>query len=914
LVFKTDNGMNESMGKQSGEKWYSMEAGKVLEKLGTNIDKGLSESDVRERMETHGRNDIPRGKKRSGFVRFIIQFHNVLIYVLIAAAVITALMDHWIDTWVILAVVVINALIGFLQEGKAERALESIRKMLSLETVVIRDTRKQTIDAAELVPGDIVLLKSGDKVPADIRLVKSKDLRMEESPLTGESTAIEKQIEPVDGSAIIGDQLSMAFSGTVVVYGKATGVVVRTGADTEIGRINQMISSVENITTPLLQQIEKVGKWLSLFILLGAGAFFAVGYFFRDYSLTELFLAAIGLIVASIPEGLPAIMTITLAIGVQRMAKRNAIIRKLPSVETLGAVNVICSDKTGTLTRNEMTAKTIVTAEKEYQIEGTGYKPDGKFTVNDEEMNPEEDKVLWQLLRTARVCNNAEIYKEEDGPWKLTGTPTEGALLTMSYKAGLKDFKPERIDTIPFESEHKYMASLNKIDEEMVVFLSGAPERILELCDKQLTGDGNEDVDSKFWEKKMEDAAVNGQRLLGLAFNTKDIKRSEIGKKDIGKENIFLGIVGIIDPPRDEAIEAIKECKSAGVEVKMITGDHAITARAIGKELGIGDGEKSLTGKELEQMSDEEMLKVVNEYDIYARTSPENKLKLVKALQDNGLLCAMTGDGVNDAPALKKANIGIAMGIKGTEVSKDASEMVLADDNFATIVHAIEEGRTVYDNIRKALLFILPTNGAEALVIMSAILLGMVMPITPVQILWVNMVTAVTLALALSFEPMESNVMERPPRGADESILGKLFIWRITFVSVILAGLTIGVFSLMRNNGLEDAEARTIAVNSLVLGQLFYLFNCRKINHPALGKGFFTNRFAFWAAGVLMALQIGFVYLPFMNNLFGTRSIAADYWLYPLATGVLVFVLVELEKFIKLKLEHTGKNGGNTPG
>lgn len=896
--------MNKNNEQQAQKNWHSMDAGKVMESLGSNKDNGLSAKEAEERIDKFGPNDIPRGKKRSWFMRLLMQFHNVLIYVLIAAAVITALMDHWIDTWVILAVVVINALIGFIQEGKAEKALESIRQMLSLEAVVIRNGKKQTIEAAGLVPGDIVLLKSGDKVPADIRIVHSKDFRVEESPLTGESTAVEKSVEPVDESAIIGDQLSMVFSGTVVVYGKATGVVVSTGAETEIGRINQMISSVEDITTPLLQQIEKFGKWLSVFILLVAGAFFAYGYFFRDYSLTELFLAAIGLIVASIPEGLPAIMTITLAIGVQQMARRNAIIRRLPSVETLGAVNVICSDKTGTLTRNEMTAKNIITAEKKYEIEGSGYNPEGKFAADEKEVNPEKDKVLWQLLRTARVCNNSEIEKDENNNWKLTGTPTEGALLTMSYKAGLKDFKPERIDTIPFESEHKYMASLNKLEDgEMVIFLSGAPERILELCSKQLTADGSVDIAREYWEKKMEEVAARGQRLLGLAFKTTNKNRTEIEKEDIEKKNIFLGIVGIIDPPRDEAIEAIKECKSAGVEVKMITGDHAITARAIGKAIGIGDGEKSLTGKDLEQMSDEEMRKVVGEYDIYARTSPEHKLRLVKALQENGLLVAMTGDGVNDAPALKKANIGIAMGIKGTEVSKDASEMVLADDNFATIVNAIEEGRTVYDNIRKALLFILPTNGAEALVLMSAILLGIVMPITPAQILWVNMVTAVTLALALSFEPMGSNVMERPPRGSDESILGRLFLWRITFVSVIIGALTLGVFSLLRTNGLDDVTARTISVNTLVAGQLFYLFNCRRIQQPSLGKGFFGNRYAFWAAGALIVLQMGFVYLPFMNAFFDTHPFDVAYWLYPIATGAIVFTLVELEKFIVLKFQ-----------
>lgn len=883
-------------------KWHSMEVDSVLDELQSDKEKGLSANEVQERIKKYGRNEIPTGKKRSWYVRLLLQFHNILIYVLLVAAVITALMDHWIDTWVILAVVIINALIGYIQEGKAEKALESIRKMLSLEAVVLRDGKKKTIEAEELVPGDIISLKSGDKVPADVRLVNSKDFRVEESPLTGESTSVEKSTQPVSDSAIIGDQLSMAFSGTVVVFGNATGVVVSTGAETEIGRINQMISSVEEITTPLLQQIEDFGKWLSVVIILGTAAFFGFGYFFRDYSMSELFLASIGLVVASIPEGLPAIMTITLAIGVQRMAKRNAIIRRLPSVETLGAVNVICSDKTGTLTKNEMTAKIIITAEKEYHVEGTGYAPEGKIKKDEDAVDLESERVLLQLLRAARVCNNSEIGKEE-GMWKLTGTPTEGALLTLSYKAGLKDFNPKRIDTVPFESEHKYMATLNQIEDEAYVFISGAPDRLIQFCTHEYTESGKKEIDTAYWEKKIEEVAGKGQRMLGLAFGKTDSGRTTIDKAYCEKDKIFLGVVGIIDPPRDEVVDAIQECKEAGVKVKMITGDHAITARAIGKQIGIADCDKALTGKELEQMSDEEMREVVNEYNIYARTSPEHKLRLVSALQEKGNLVAMTGDGVNDAPALKKANIGIAMGIKGTEVSKDASEMVLADDNFATIVNAIEEGRTVYDNIRKALLFILPTNGAEALVIISAILLGIAMPITPAQILWVNMVTAVTLALALSFEPMESNVMERPPRSKKDAMLGKVFIWRISFVSLIIGALTLGVFSLVKYYGHDEAFARTIAVNTLVAGQLFYLFNCRRIQNPALGKGFFSNPYAFLAAGVLIALQLGFVYLPFMNTFFDSSPVAIGYWLYPLVSGILVFLLVEVEKYILLKME-----------
>jgi P-type Ca2+ transporter type 2C len=890
-------------------KWHSLGVDDVIEKTGTNPGEGLGGEEVRKRLEKYGRNLIPKGKKRSAWRRLLAQFQNTLIYILLIAAVITAFIEHWIDTWVILAVVIINAVIGFIQEGRAEKALESLRKMLSIEAETIRDGNKSTIDAEELVPGDIVKLKSGDKVPADVRVIESKNLQVEESPLTGESVAVNKDTEPVKEDDIIGDQTSMAFSGTMVTYGEATGVVVKTGAETEIGQINVMISEVEELTTPLLQKIEKFSKWLSIVILAVAALFFAFGYFIRDYELYEMFLAVIGLIVAAIPSGLPAIITIALAVAVRKMARRNAIIRRLPSVETLGAVNVIFSDKTGTLTRNEMTARTVITADKEYEVDGSGYVPEGKIKENDKEVNPGEDKVLLKLLQASRVCNNAEIGQEDGDNWKLTGTPTEGALLTLGYKGGLDDFKPERLDIIPFESDHKYMATLNKTDEGNIIFITGAPEKLLEMSNKQLSGKGENEVDREWWEKKMEETAARGQRLLAAAFQKAGDSQNEIKMEDVEKNSIFLGIVGIIDPPRQEAIDSVKECKEAGILVKMITGDHVITAKAIGKEIGIGNGEKALSGKELEEMSDEKLREIVEEYDVYARASPEHKLKLVKASQENGLLCAMTGDGVNDAPALKKANIGIAMGIKGTEVSKDASEMVLADDNFASIVNAVEEGRTVYDNIRKALLFVLPTNGAESLVLMAAILLGMVMPITPVQILWVNMVTAVTLAMAIAFEPMEEKVMKRVPRASDEPLLGKLFIWRIGFVSFLIGGAAFFMFEYIRGLGMDMAEARTVAVNTLVAGQLFYLLNCRQIKTPAFSKGFFRNKTVFYAIGVLILFQLFFVYVPFMNAAFGTFAHGPSLWLYPLVAGVAVFFIVEFEKYITAKIRDKNTEG-----
>ncbi len=894
--------MNRDSRHNSGSNWHSMPIAEVKEKLFTDPVTGLSYEEVGKRTETYGKNEIPQGKKQSELKRFLLQFHNLLIYILLIAASITALMDHWIDTWVILLVVVVNAIIGYIQEGKAEKALAGIRNMLSPHALVIREGRQKEIDAKDLVPGDVVQLKSGDKIPADVRIIESKDFQVEESPLTGEAEAVEKSPAPVKESALLGDRTGMGFSGTTVVYGKARAVVVETGAATEIGKISKMMSNVQVITTPLLQQIEEFSKWLSFAILAITGGFFAFGYFFREYSVAELFLASIGLVVAAIPEGLPAILTITLAIGVQKMARKKAIIRKLPSVETLGAVNVICSDKTGTLTRNEMTARTVVTAENTYTVEGTGYEPRGDIFVAGEKCEVAKDRVLTRFMQCLRACNNAEISQSEDGRWEITGAPTEAALLSLTIKAGFENFKPELLDSIPFESEHKFTATLNRVEDEKMVFMAGAPERLLEKCSWQYTSAGITEIDRNYWAAKTEATASKGQRILGAAFRPATPEENGINLPFEKPEFIFLGITGIIDPPRAEVLEAIRECRSAGVKVKMITGDHAFTARAIGREIGLEESDHTLTGQEIEQMNDEELRKKVLDHNIYARTTPEHKLRLVKALQANGLLCAMTGDGVNDAPALKKANIGIAMGIKGTEVTKDASEMVLADDNFATIVSAIREGRTVYDNIKKALYFILPTNGAESLVLMAAVIMGITMPITPAQILWVNMVTAVTLALSISFEPMERKVMKRPPRKAAQPILGKQFVWRIIFVSFLIATFTLQIFNYMIDLGLEEPAARTVAVNTLVFSQLFYLFNCRRMKGPAIGTGFFRNKYVFYAAIILIFLQLFFVYTPFMNRFFETEDLALQYWGYPVAVGFLVFVIVEIEKYLTRNL------------
>lgn len=884
------------------KKWHSLDTDNIIKELDTSADKGLKKEAANNRLEEYGPNKLPESKKRSILMRFLEQFNNILIFLLLAAALITALMGHWIDTFVILAVVIINVFIGFIQEGKAEKAIEGIKKMLSLKALVIRSGHRDDIDAENLVLGDIVILNAGDKVPADLRILKAKNFRVDESILTGESTDVEKKSDKVDEDAALADRSSMAFSGTMVTSGEAKGVVVAVAEHTELGKISQMLTDIEEITTPLLQKIHSFGKKLSVFILSVGAIVFLFAYFIRNYPFVEAIMSVISLIVASIPEGLPAIMTITLAIGVQRMAKRHAIIRRLPSVETLGAVSVICSDKTGTLTRNEMTAKTVITSQNVYQAEGVGYSPDGKVTADDKEADLDNDKVLKRLSEAILACNNSEII-EDEGEWKLSGTPTEGALVTLGYKLGMREFQPKRIDAIPFDSEHKYMATVNDVEDKRYMFVKGAPERILEMCTQQLTSDNSGDIDPDYWNKKFEQTAKKGQRLIAVAYKELDSSKDSIEFADVENDLTMLGLIGIIDPPREEAYDAIKECKEAGIRVVMITGDHLLTAKAIAEELGISDGAKALSGSELEKMGDDELIEIVKDHSVFARTSPEHKLRLLKALQANNQLCAMTGDGVNDAPALKRANIGIAMGIKGTEVSKDSAEMILTDDNFASIVNAVEEGRTVYDNIRKTILFLLPANGAEATVIIAAIIFGLTLPITPVQILWVNMVSAVTLALALSVEPMEQKVMQLPPRDPDRSILGGHFIWRVVFVSLLSGGITFGLFTRNYLQEIYDiTAARTIAVNMLVACHLFYLFTCRKLHERSISKSFFDNKYVFLSIGVLITLQIFFTYTPFMNELFGTTAIAFATWLYPLIAGIIVFIIVEIEKTIIRRL------------
>jgi magnesium-transporting ATPase (P-type) len=887
---------------KGGQAWHSLESAEVIGQLQVDPKTGLSIAEVNRRMEEYGPNRLPTGKKQSAWMRFLLQFHNILVYVLLGAGFVKLMIGVYIDASIILGVVVINALLGFIQEGKAEKALESIRNMLSAEAMTIRNGETRLVPAEELVPGDIVLLQSGDRIPADLRLVDVKNLRTEEAALTGESVPSEKSTRAVSPKATVGDREGMAYSGTLVVSGRATGVVIGTGANTELGKINQLLKEVSPLETPLLRQIKQFGYTLTGLIFVLSAIVFLYGRHVQGMEFLPIFQAVVSIAVSIIPEGLPALITITLAIGVQRMAKRNAIIRRLPAVETLGSVTRICSDKTGTLTLMEMMVVSAVTADSKFDITGDGYASEGEIRRDGKPATA--NRPLALMGRVSMLCNDSEL-RQEEGVWKVDGDPTEGALYPFATKLGLERRAEQqefpRIDAIPFESEHRFMATLHESAGRRVIFVKGAPEEVLDHCDRQLLGEGESaPLDRHYWSAQSELLAGQGERVLALAWlEDPPVEAGSLGPEDLPENLVILGLVGLLDPPRKEAIEAVRECHAGGIRVTMITGDHKITAAAIAKMLNIGDGKTAVSGGEIEAMDEATLQERCAGVDVFARASPEHKLRLVKAMQANGQIVAMTGDGVNDAPSLKKADIGVAMGIKGTEVTKEAAAMVLADDNFASITAAVREGRTVFNNIEKAILFMFPTNCAQALVILVAIFVGFTLPITAPQILWVNMVTSVALGLVISFEPHEQDVMLRPPRETGRPILNSFGIWRVVFVSTLLLALTLGAFFWMKSEGASDAIARTVAVNALVIGQVFYLLNSRYLLDSSLSlaahKG---NPYLPLGIGALVLLQAAFTYAPPMQALFETASVPARVWPPLLLGGLAFFLIVELEKFI----------------
>ena len=883
--------------------WHALPADEARRRLEVG-EAGLDAAQVQQRLLRHGPNRLRSAPRRGPLMRFLAQFHNVLLYVMLGSAAITAVLGHWIDTGVLLAAVVINAVIGFVQEGKAESALDAIRALLSPHAVVLRRGRREEVDAADLVPGDLVLLASGDRVPADLRLLQVKDLRVDESALTGESVPVDKDGDAVAADAPLGDRRGMAYAGTLVSYGQATGLVVAIGEATEIGRIDTLLADVATGTTPLLRQIDRFGRVLAVAILLICALTFVFGVRLRGHPASDMFLMVVALAAAAIPEGLPAIMTITLALGVQRMARRQAIVRRLPAVEALGAVTVICSDKTGTLTRNEMTVQRVVCAGLDVAVSGAGYAPEGEFRAGERIIDPDRHPALALALRAGVLCNDARL-SEDKGQWSVLGDPTEGALLVLGHKAGLQQAHTEaawpRRDSIPFESQHCFMATAHCDDEgQPWIFVKGAPEKLLDICAAELGPQGEWPIDIDTWRRAATDMAARGLRLLGLAARRAAPAGAALAFVDVQQGCTMLALVGIADPPREEAVRAVADCHRAGIRVKMITGDHAETAKAIGAQLAIGAGTPAITGAELQLMDDAALQRVVMEVDVFARASPEHKLRLVQALQRDGQVVAMTGDGVNDAPALKRADVGVAMGRKGTEAAKEAAAVVLSDDNFATIAAAVREGRAVYDNIRKSILFMLPANGGEALVVIVAILFDLTLPMTPAQVLWINMVTSGTLGLALAFEPAEHDVMRRRPRPPGAPLLSGLLVWRLVMVSVLIMCAALGLFVWELAHGTDVDTARTMAVSAVVVAEMFYLLNSRFLLAPVLSRqGFGGNPVAWWVLLACLLLQLAYVYLPPLQAIFDSAPLQAAEWARVAGAGLAVFLVAEAEKALQ---------------
>ena len=845
----------------------------------------------------HGPNRLPAPPRRSALLRFLDQFRNLLIYVLLGSAAVSLALGHPVDAAVILAVVVLNAIVGFVQEGRAEQALAAIRGLLAPRAAVLRDGRRTDLDAEALVPGDVVLLEAGDRVPADLRILSARGLRAEEAMLTGESVPADKDAAAAEAGAPLGDRHCLLFSGTLVVAGQARGVVVATGGATEIGKVSAMLAGVETLETPLIRQMNRFARQVTVVILAVCALAFAVALA-QGWATAEAFMAIVGLAVAAIPEGLPAVLTVTLAIGVRRMAARNAIIRRLPAVETLGAVGVICSDKTGTFTRNEMVAGAVVTTAGRVAIDGEGYGP--AATITGEGGAPPGDearRLLRRLARAGALCNDASLVPGEGGAWQVLGDPMEGALLALAARAGVAADVPRR-DAIPFDSRHRWMATLHEDGAGGLVAVKGAPEALLHLCDAEAGPGGARPLDAAAWDTAAQALAEDGFRVLALA------EAQAPAGHDLAAGGLprltLLGLVGLLDPPRPEAIAAVAECRAAGIRVKMITGDHPGTARAIAAALGLVDQRRALTGTDLDALDDAALRAAAAGTDVFARTSPEQKLRLVTALQAEGGVVAMTGDGVNDAPALKRADVGVAMGRKGTEAAKEAADMVLADDNFASIAAAVREGRTVYDNIQKVIAWTLPTNGGESLVVLLAIGLGLALPMSPVQILWINMVTAVALGLTLAFEPPERDVMGRPPRPPGASLLPRVLVWRVVLVSVVMAAVAFALDLWASWRGLSDEQSRTLVVNAIVAMEVGYLFAARQSRGSGLSAEGFRGTPAVWTGiGIVCACQAAFTWAPPLHLAFGSASLGVVEVMACLGAGAMLLLVVEAEKALR---------------
>jgi cation-transporting P-type ATPase F len=868
---------------------HELTAATVIERFESDREAGLSSAQVQRNQEQYGLNELTVKPGKPAWLRFLLQFNQALLYILIIAGVIKAFLGSWTNAAVIWGVTVINAIIGFVQESKAEGAIAALAKAVTTEATVIRGSTKQRLPSQQIVPGDLVLLTSGDKVPADLRLITTRNLQIDESGLTGESVPVEKLTEPLQPHTPLAERLNMAYAGSYVTFGQGSGIVVATANETEIGEISRSLDQQTDLSTPLTRKFAKFSHTLLYIILTLAALTLAVGVG-QGQSLAGMFEAAVALAVSAIPEGLPAVVTVTLAIGVNRMARRHAIVRKLPAVETLGGATVICSDKTGTLTENQMTVQAIYAGGDRYTLSGTGYSPSGKITADGKIAQPTSE--LEECLIAGSACNDSHLEEEHDR-WLVIGDPTEGALITAAHKANLNPASITktlpRIDSIPFESQFQYMATLhNSPTEKRIIYVKGSVEAILTRC--QLASNAQHEIN-----QEVERLAQQGLRVLAFAKKIVPDTQQSIDHEDIEHGLVFLGLQGMIDPPRAEAVAAVRSCQSAGIQVKMITGDHITTAKAIAERIGLRkvNHTDAYDGQQLAQMDDAELLRAVEDSVVFARVAPAQKLRLVEALQSKGEIVAMTGDGVNDAPALRKADIGIAMAGAGTDVAREAADMLLTDDNFASIEAAVEEGRTVYQNLRKAIAFILPVNGGESMTILISVLFARELPILSLQVLWLNMVNSIAMTVPLAFDPKSEGVMQRPPRNPNEPLLSRSLIYRILAISVFNWILIFGMFEWVRQSTGSLPLARTMAIQALVAGRIIYLLSISNLGTTLIDKlrgrktvSFKQTRAIIYGITGAILLQIIFSQWSVMNTLFGTAPLNLNQWLICLLPAI----------------------------
>ena len=879
-------------------KWHNLPVQEVSQYLNSNIETGLTTTEVAKRKESFGTNELKAKRGKSALLRFLLQFHQPLLYILLIAGAVKAFLGQWVNTGVIWGVTLINAIIGFVQESKAESAIAALASSVKTNTTIIRNRNKLQVPSTELIPGDIVLLTSGDKVPADLRLVQTRNLQINESGLTGESVAVEKNTQPVQADAVLAERTNMAYAGSFVTFGTGKGIVVAIGTATETGRISQLMEQGNILKTPLTRKFDKFSRTL-LYIILGiASLTFAVGLGYGN-TWVEMFEPAVAFAVSAIPEGLPAVVTVTLAIDVYRMASRHAIVRKLTAVETLGGATVICSDKTGTLTENQMTVQGIYAGNQHYTVTGTGYAPSGEILLDENPVDIHDIPPLAECLQAGLLCNDSHL-EDKNGQWIVVGDPTEGALITAANKVGLTHNNLQatisRLDVIPFESEYQYMTTLHEIEQqERIIYVKGSVEAILKRCQQMLNSSGElSPVNAETVNQQVDTMAHQGLRVLAFAKKPVSENQDSLDHPDIENDLIFLGLQGMIDPPRAEAIKAVQACQQAGIRVKMITGDHAVTAAAIASRMGFNHHRevRAFTGAELAKMDKPELATAIEDGVVFARVAPEQKLRIVEALQSKGEIVAMTGDGVNDAPALRKADIGIAMGGAGTEVAKEAADMILTDDNFASIEAAVEEGRTVYSNLLKAIAFILPVNGGESMTILISVLLARDLPILSLQVLWLNMVNSIAMTVPLAFEPKSDQVMQQPPRNPNEKLLSPNLVKRIVLISIFNWILIFGVFEWIKQTTGDVAVARTMAIQALVVGRIFYLLSITQLGIAIVDKIRGINReigdqkAIYVGIASTIILQIIFSQWGLMNKLFYTAPLAWNQWLICLVVGL----------------------------